>query len=379
MAGLDRQPSCSPFVDEGTLTATGVADGMPERSDDLEALESILRPSRDGEAPVGVALYGPSGCGKTELVHQCAAGFERATGTAVHLECAADDTVFACCQRLANELGADLPDTGLALDTARKRVIDRLSTAPSPRCVVLDDLDRLDDDVRRELLVDVIGAVSDDAAVATIVTSQRLALRNDLDAVELATISDSERALAPYDRSDLKSIFDRRLQRAVREGSVGDDLVEGAVEAALDRGGDVGFGLELVAAACEIAESDCDLPVNRSHLVRARERVAVDDVVQLLDALRTHHVLALRGLCDLAASDELPARIGPAFDAYARACDAADEAPNTERSLQNYLRRLVEIDLVDSEEVRTESGGKFNRYELARAPELITAAFDERS
>jgi len=376
MAELDPGSCRSPFADREALTATGAGGGMPERAADLEELEAVLAPSREQERRVGVALYGPAGSGKTELALQCGASFRRAGGTVVHLECSAKDTLFGCCRRLANDLGADLPESGLALETARERALERIRGSPGPRCIVLDDVDRLPGDVRRELLLDVVG-VLDDAAPAVFVTSTPLALRNDLGGRELATMSDSERVLAPYDAADLRSIFDRRVRRAFNECAIGQDLVDGAVEAALDNGGDVGFGLELLAAAGEIAQQDDALPVTQGHLVRARERVAVEGVVELVEGLRPHHLLALRGLCALAAADETPARIGTVFTAYVDACAEAGEEPNTERSLQNYVRRLVETGLVDAEEVRTDTGGKFNRYELTRAQSAIAAALDK--
>lgn len=379
MAGMDPEPRCTPFADADALTAIGVAEGMPERASDLKALESILGPSRDGRSPVGVTLYGSSGSGKTELASQCAGGFHRAGGTVVHLECTTEDTVFACCRRLANELGADLPESGLALEVARERAIEGLDRAPAPRCVVLDDVDRLATDVRRTLLCDVVGSVEADAALATIATSTPLTLRNDLETRERSMLGDSERALAPYDGDQLRAIFDRRAARAFRDGALEADVLDRVVEATLDRDADAGFGLELLAAAGEIAEADGSVPITERHLDRARDSVAVDAVKALLEGLRRHQLLALRGLCSLAGDEALPARIGPAFEAYVNACDATGESPNTERSLQNYLRRLVETGLVDAAEIRTESGGKFNRYELTRSPTLVTDALNERS
>ncbi|WP_460918358.1 Cdc6/Cdc18 family protein [Salinarchaeum chitinilyticum] len=378
MAGMEREPHRTPFADADALTAVGVADGLPERAGNLEALESILEPSREGRSPVGVTLYGPSGAGKTELATQSVAEFRRAGGTVVHLECTTEDTVFTCCRRVANELGADLPESGLALETARDRAIDSLARAPAPRCIVLDDVDRLATDVRRTLVCDVVGSVDTDAALATIATSTPLTLRNDLDARERTILGDSERALACYDEAELRSIVERRAGRAFRDDALDAEVLDSVVEATMDRDADVGFGLELLAAAGEIAETDGTASITKAHLDRARDRVAVAAVAQRLEGLRRHQVLALRGLCALANEGALPARIGQAFDAYVDACTDAGESPNTERSLQNYLRRLVETGLVEAEEVRTENGGKFNSYDLTRSPSLVTNALDDQ-
>lgn len=374
MAGLDPESCPDPFTDRAALTARGTAETMPERSGDLTALERVLAPSREQRRPVGVLLYGPSGSGKTELALQSADGFRRVGGTVVHLECVAEDTLFRCCRRLANDLGGNLPESGLALETAIERTTNRLETVPGPRCVVLDDVDRLDADVRRELLQSVVDAVADDAAIATIATSTPLTLRNELAAFERSLLGDSERALAAYDTGELRSIFDRRVGLAFRDGAIEDDVVEGAVEMARERDGDAGFGLELLAAAGDAAQVDCETRVTGEHLVHAREQVAVDEIATLIDELRPHQRLTLRALCELTDAGETPARVGTVFDAYESLCAAVAEEPNTKRSLQNYLGRLVDVGLVEAEEVRTETGGRFNRYDLTRSADLVTAA-----
>lgn len=116
--------------------------------------------------------------------------------------------------------------------------------------------------------------------------------------------------------------------------------------------------------------------MTEEHLARARERVAVDEIAATIDDLRPHQRLTLGALCELAEAGETPARVGAVFDAYQAVCADAEGDPNTERSLQNYLGRLVDVGLVESEEIRTETGGRFNRYELARSASLATAALD---
>lgn len=375
MAKLDQNSSGSVFADRGALTARGTEWGVPERASEQDALESVLAPSRSGRRSVGVALYGPTGSGKTELTYQAGRGFDRSGGTHVHLECRIEDTTFGCCRRLANDLGAELPESGVALETARERAIQRVRDAVAPRCVILDDIDRLGADVRRQLLMDVVGEL-DETTLAVVAASRSLTLRNELSARELATLSDSERVLDAYDESQLRSIFERRVERAFTDGAVGETLIDGAIEAALERDGDVGYGLELLDAAAAIAIEDGEPPVTRGHLIRARERVAIEAVADRIAGLGDHHALVLRGLCDLAGSGETPARVGSVFGRYVDACEAAGRSPNTKRSLQNYVRRLVEVGLVDREEVRTHSGGKFNRYDLSRSRSVVTAALD---
>lgn len=375
MAGLDAGSSDSPFADRASLTARGGATRLPERADELAAIREGLAPSRKARDSVGVTIYGPDGTGKTELALRAGADFEDAGGNLVHLACGVDDTAFSCSRRIANALGEDLPATGLSADTAREEAVDRLRGAAGPRCVVLDDLDALADDVRQTLLLGVIDPV-DDVAVGTIATSATLGLRNRLSGDELAVIGDSERVLAPYGAEELRSIFERRARNAFRDCVVGDELLDRAVAVALDRGGDADFGLRLLAAAGDLALEEGATTVTAEHLEGARERVVVGDLADSVAALRDHHRFALQGLCTLHEAGRTPARVGSLFGAYVDACEAADREPNTERSLQNYLGRLVDAGLVESEEVRTDAGGRFNRYDLARPAGAVEAALE---
>jgi|GEM_PF-4567906 len=373
MAGLDAGACDAPFADRASLTARGVATELPERAGDLAALREALAPSRDGSGAVGASVYGPSGSGKTELALQCGREFEAAGGTLLHLDCGVDDTEFSCCRRIANELGDELPASGLSVDRARRRAIERVRAAPTPVCVVLDDVDRLEDDVRRALLLEVVDRPGE-AAVGTIATSGSLAHRNSLGPRELAVVGDTERVLAPYGREALRAIVERRSRRAFQDCAVDDGVLEAAVEAALERGGDAGYALDVLATAGELARDGGATSLGRTHLERARDQVRVDALVERIGTLRDHHRFALRGLCDLARNAATPARVGAVFGAYVDACEQAGVEPNTERSLQNYLGRLVETGLLEVEEVRTDAGGKFNRYGLGRDADAVDVA-----
>lgn len=148
-------------------TPVGRLDMLAGRMHQLTDIVSAV--SMNGQH---VGLYGERGVGKTSLANVLAEFFDnarlRAHFQAVRVNCSTDDTFTTLWHNVFVELGTDEESTnGQELSPAVVR--RRLETLDPPALIVLDELDRLEDDVALTGLADTIKTLSDHAVPSTLV------------------------------------------------------------------------------------------------------------------------------------------------------------------------------------------------------------------
>lgn len=114
-----------------------------------------------------VALYGERGVGKTSLARVLAAIFDGAAGLrfqSVMVNCNTDDTFESLWRAVFKRLGRDLED-----DPTPEDVRFEIEQFDSPALIVIDELDRLENDEALTLLADTIKTLSDNAVPSTLV------------------------------------------------------------------------------------------------------------------------------------------------------------------------------------------------------------------
>lgn len=115
-----------------------------------------------------VALYGERGVGKTSLANVLREFFgadDLPSFQAAIVDCSTDDSFTSLWRRILLELDIDLPDYEVQPDSVR-RELERLEL---PALIVIDELDRLADDLALTLIADTIKTLSDHAVESTVV------------------------------------------------------------------------------------------------------------------------------------------------------------------------------------------------------------------
>lgn len=115
-----------------------------------------------------VALYGERGVGKTSLanvLHEFFRADALPDFQAAIVNCSTDDTYASLFGRLLDELGIELDEAEIQPDAVR-RCLQQIDPAA---LLVIDELDRLEDDFALTLIADTIKALSDHAVPSTVV------------------------------------------------------------------------------------------------------------------------------------------------------------------------------------------------------------------
>ena len=115
-----------------------------------------------------VALYGERGVGKTSLANVLREFFgadDLPSFQAAIVNCSTDDTYSSLWQRVLAELDIEMADYEIQPDAVRRK----LEQLPLPALLVIDELDRLEDDLALTLIADTIKSLSDHSVESTVV------------------------------------------------------------------------------------------------------------------------------------------------------------------------------------------------------------------
>ena len=115
-----------------------------------------------------VALYGERGVGKTSLANVLREFFgadDLPNFQTAIVNCSTDDTYASLWRRALAELGIEMAKHEIQPDSVRRKI----EQLPLPALIVIDELDRLGDDVALTLIADTIKALSDHAVESTVV------------------------------------------------------------------------------------------------------------------------------------------------------------------------------------------------------------------
>lgn len=115
-----------------------------------------------------VALYGERGVGKTSLANVLREFFgadDLPSFRAAIVNCSTDDSYASLWQRVLAELDIEMAEHEVQPDSVRRKV----EQLPMPALIVVDELDRLEDDLALTLIADTIKALSDHAVESTVV------------------------------------------------------------------------------------------------------------------------------------------------------------------------------------------------------------------
>jgi hypothetical protein len=121
-----------------------------------------------GQKGLHVLLFGERGVGKTSLANVLAEIFANENlpdFQATSVNCSTEDTFPTVWRHVFRELGLEYEDDGLSPEDVRYR----LARLNPPALIIIDELDRLEDDDSLTLLSDTIKTLSDHAVATTLV------------------------------------------------------------------------------------------------------------------------------------------------------------------------------------------------------------------
>ncbi|MFC7166797.1 orc1/cdc6 family replication initiation protein [Halospeciosus flavus] len=335
------------------------------RDAEIEAVATELRPVVQAEPPNNVMIYGKTGTGKslvakhvTERARRAAEAQDVDVGT-VYVDCAQHNTqtrVARTTTRTLNdeaETGLSVPRAGIGSGEYYDYLWEILDTCYEAVVIILDEVDRLDDD---DVLMQLSRARESgkvNCHLGVVGISNKIEYRDRLNERVKSSLREEEFVFQPYDANQLRDIMNHRRD-AFREGALTEDVVPLTAAFAAQEHGDARKAIEILRHAGELAERRDDEQVSESHVRDAQEWAEVDRFEELLRGSTTQVKFILYSLARLTEENpEEEFSTSRIYDHYTQVCEQIDANVLGEHRVYELLKEQAFLGVVES----TRTGG----------------------
>ncbi|WP_247004772.1 Cdc6/Cdc18 family protein [Halosolutus gelatinilyticus] len=390
--GTDSTPGDgSIFADERLLDPEYLpTDRFAGRDEEIASIEYAVTPIVFGTQPDNVLIHGRWGTGKTtcatysirrEVQHAREQGVRAGF---VYVDCGDRPTETNVTRTVAQRLNDPsitelaIPETGLSLREYRDRFRTVLDARYDVVLVVLDRMDRMDDET---LPLEFVLSDADgprDCAVGIIGICDGVVEDVANEAVE-SSLWDSHIGFDPYGRDELLEILDPRLD-AFADGAIVDEAISRAASIASEPYGNARTAIDLLRFAGERADERGDSVVTAETIESVAADVETIRTREAIASLPRHSRLALLALASV--SSDRPGesvRTTTIHEAYEGVCRDHDTRPRTARRLQDFLNEHADLGFTQTAAHWGGRGeGNYKTHRLTVDPEVIALVVDDR-
>jgi cell division control protein 6 len=361
------------------------------RDEEIGQLANAVNPGIFGQSPSNLLIYGKTGTGKSlcakyvsrRLVETAAE--EGVSAAHAYVDCAQDSTETQAVQTIASSLNTGdtdvfIPDKGISTATYYKRLWRILDDEYEVVLVILDEIDKLeDDDILMQLSRAGEAGKITSCKVGVIGISNKIKYKDRMDERVKSSLCEREFVFPPYDASQLNDIMQARSD-AFREGVLEDDVIPRAAALAAREHGDARKAIDILRYAGEIAQSTEAETVSDEFVTQARERAETDRFRELIRGSTPHSRFVLQALTllSISARDDEGSEVNEGFrttriyDLYEQICRQEGSDPLSLRRVRDLLKEHAFLDIV--EQSRHSGGsaeGSYTEHTLLEDPDVV--------
>jgi cell division control protein 6 len=279
----------------------------------------------------------------------------------VFVNCNQINTTTKILKRICNVIApeVEVPSMGLATSEYYQRLWDILNEFKGITIIVLDEVDKLDDE---NLLYNLPRASENlditEGFVSILGISNDLTYKEHLDARTLSSFGDKEFVFAPYNATQLREILDERAKEGFKEGVLDDTVIPLCAALAAQEHGDARKALMLLRYAGEVAVergSDC---VVESDVREAQKRLESDKIAETVKTLPYHQRLTLYVI---ASNDTKEIGTNEIYEQYTAMCEESGTTPLSKARISSLISELDMLGLISA---RKFYKGRYGRIRL---------------
>lgn len=378
------------FTDKELLEISHLPDEgrIVGRDDEIAQLANAANPAIFGQSPSNVLIYGKTGTGKSLCAKYVTSRLvdtaeeEGVTVGTAYVDCAQDTTETQTAQTIADALnnqavtGVNIPDKGISTATYYKRLWTILDSEYDVALIILDEIDKLEDDsILMQLSRAGEAGKITSCKIGVVGISNKIKYKERMDERVKSSLCEREFVFPPYDAEQLNDIMQARSD-AFREGVLEPSVIPKAAALAAREHGDARKAIDILRYAGEIAQAEEDDRVREAYVIQARERAETDRFRELIRGSTPHSRYVLQALTLLSLDDDSSAdegfRTTRIYDIYEQICrqDATDSL--SLRRVRDLLKEHAFLDVIEQSRYSGGSAeGAYTKHKLLEDPEVI--------
>ncbi len=365
------------FKDQSKLSPDFVPEELVHREEEFRKLTQFFKPVLENQASQRVLVSGSVGVGKTALTSRFGQELESAAKKRdmdlvyAHVNCRKRGTPQMVLHNLASNFPISVPKRGFAPQEIMEHIVDYLEKKDVYLTVTLDELDYFIRQNGPDLLYSLTRVAEESGTpnrLSIIATSFSPDFLKSLDEATRSTFMHNQIDMDRYSADQLYDILYQRVDLAFKPNMVRDEAID-LISNIASRRGDARFALELLSYSGMIASQGEIVEVSPNHVRRAKSEINPEIRKDVLMDLRKHELLSLLALARrLKISDEAFALTGDVEEAYNIVCEEYQEEPRKHVQFWNYINKLENLGIVDTEKSRGGHRGKSQRISISDAP-----------
>jgi cell division control protein 6 len=362
------------------------------RDDEVTSIGQALGPATVGGPPENTIVYGKTGTGKS-LVTRCVAREARDEAREndvafqhAYVDCSDYQTETKASREMARELAStldadvEIPRVGIAAADYRDIVWDLLDQyAVDSFVVILDELDKLDDDELLRSLSRARESGKADAHVGAICISNKIEFRERLNERIDSSLQDNELVFDPYDAGQLRAILDNRTD-AFEDGVLESDVIPKVAALSAKEHGDARKAIDTLYEAGRLAEKQGTETVTVDHVDDAVQQAEVNRFEKLVSGTTPHVKYILHALALLTADnpEQEAFRTHRIFTLYTQLVERDGMDPLSEDRVYRLLKEQSFLGITESNHTGGGQGeGSYLEHRLLRNPEIVVQALKQ--
>lgn len=357
------------------------------RDDEINDLANAVNPAIFGQSPSNVLIYGKTGTGKSLCAKHVSrrlvdtAHEEGVNANFAYVDCAQDSTETQAVQTIASHLndesatGIKIPDKGIATSTYYKRLWNILDQRYDVVLVILDEIDKLENDsILMQLSRAGEAGKIEQCKIGVIGISNKIKYKEEqLNERVKSSLCEREFVFPPYNGTQLNKIMEAR-DDAFHDGVLEDGVIPKAAALAAREHGDARQAIDILRYAGEIAQSRGASSVTEEFVIDARERAETDRFRELIRGATPHSRYALQALTILSLNedDQDVYRTTNIYDVYEEVCRQEGSDPLSLRRVRDLLKEHAFLDI--TEQSRHSGGsaeGSYTNHRLLEDPDIV--------
>jgi len=262
--------------------------------------------------------------------------------------------------RFIKDWEEQIPFTGWPTEKVYNMLKEKMDSEARVAVIILDEIDKLvyksGDDVLYHL-----SKINDDlerAKVSIIGISNDLKFTDFLDPRIKSRLGEEKMVFPPYNAEQLRDILMQRAALAFRERVVEPSVIPLCAALAAQEHGDARRALELLRVAGELAERNKEIKVTEGYVYKAKNKIELDCVAEVIRTLPTQSKLLLLGMILNEEGGRVKLNTGDVYSTYKELCKKTDVSVLTQRRITDLIS---ELDMLGIIHARVISKGRYGR------------------